>query len=179
MMMQARWRRWWCCKQAREAPYGAANNTRDSAAGPNRAAGVPYKDPDLPYPPIQGRWEASLPEKTWEECTLLPKKHHTAHCSEKIVTLKKAPHSTLHTSKKAPKFFSYLNCFMQNSSDLSSFILCVVDFHVRMAKISLEELWFKCGLWYYWLEVGLRAEYKPPCAIFQYCRNTLLGFYIP
>ena len=65
---------------------------------------------------------------------------------------------------------------MQNSSDLSSLILCVVDFHVRMAKISLEELWFKCGLWYYWLEVGLRAEYKPPCAIFQYCRNTLLGF---
>ena len=85
------------------APYGAANNTRDSAAGPNRAAGVPYKDPDLPYPPIQGRWEASLPEKTWEECTLLPKKHHTAHCSEKIVTLKKASHCTLHTSKKAPR----------------------------------------------------------------------------
>ena len=80
----------------RRAPYAAANNTRDSAAGPNRAAGVPYKDPDLPYPPIQGRWEASLPEKTWEECTLLPKKHHTAHCSEKIVTLKKS--ITLHTT---------------------------------------------------------------------------------
>ena len=35
---------------------------------------VPYKGADLPYPPIEGRWEASVPEKTWEECTLLPKK---------------------------------------------------------------------------------------------------------
>ena len=57
--------------------------------------GRPYKVPDLPYPPIQGSWEARLPEKTWEECTLLPKKHHTAHCSEKIVTLKSI---TLHTT---------------------------------------------------------------------------------
>ena len=56
------------------APYAAANNTRDSAAGPYREAGGPYKGPDLPYPPIHGRWEASLPEKTWEECT---------HCSQK------------------------------------------------------------------------------------------------
>ena len=58
----------------RRAPYAAPNNTRDSAAGPYREAGRPYKGPDLPYPPIQGGREAGLPEKTWEECTLLPKK---------------------------------------------------------------------------------------------------------
>ena len=65
--------RWWCCK-ARWVPYVAANNTRDSAGGPYREAGAPYKDHGPPLSPHTRDVGGRLPEKTWEECTLLPKK---------------------------------------------------------------------------------------------------------
>ena len=65
--------RWWCCK-ARWVPYVAANNTRDSAGGPYREAGAPYKDHGPPLSPHTRHVGGRLPEKTWEECTLLPKK---------------------------------------------------------------------------------------------------------
>ena len=52
----------------------AANNTRDSAGGPYREAGAPYKDHGPPLSPHTRHVGGRLPEKTWEECTLLPKK---------------------------------------------------------------------------------------------------------
>ena len=98
--------------------------------------GFPIRTRTSPIPPYKGGGRPACQRKHGK----------SAHCSQKsttlhtvlkkIVTLKKASHSTLHTSKKAPKFVSYLNCFMQNSSDLSSLILCVVDFHVRMAILA-------------------------------------------
>ena len=52
----------------------AANNTRDSAGEPYREAGAPYKDHGPPLSPHTRHVGGRLPEKTWEECTLLPKK---------------------------------------------------------------------------------------------------------